>query len=52
MGTLPNSEDQDEMQQYAAFHQSRSALFAKIKTTVNFRSDVRNPKTILAVKQP
>ena len=36
MATLANSEDPDEMQHNAAFHQS--ALFAKIKTTFRNRN--------------
>ena len=36
MGTLANSEDPDEMQHKAEFHQS--ALFAKIKTLFRDRN--------------
>ena len=31
MGSMANSEDPDEMQHYAAFHSSGSALFAETK---------------------
>ena len=38
MGTFANSEDPDEMQHNAAFHQGIHCLFAKIKTIFRDRN--------------